>query len=817
MSNLFCWQCFSALLIKIFSKSILTLSFVFFSLDTVNKPASGNGRVCSPDELVNQIGQLPKMEDAELATLAKCGPSAVPVLNSALASSDFQAAYQAAYVLYLIGIDFGSQAQGAVPTLRTLLQNHPDAHFRARCAYALETIAPSDSETVNVLRATFQQPGQPDFVREAVAQALSTNSQGEPETVALLLSTVLSSDEASVRSLSAFALAEIADSHKDVIDTVIVDQFIEVIQNPGEDAGVVEYTLQAIDNLDRVDQGVVDAILITLTREEPEILEQASITLSNISDELYQQAERLRDVDQSKATILTIQAALSQIEPIEETDIGKSQAAVDETLLELDRKRQLLMIGSLQSWTIGRRAYWLIHPLLWGTLIFIYPRSAQIQAVFFWNKYIRGILGCWYVGALLTLVPPLRQRLFAPFKESLLADAKLDSFDLSTYFADSEVILKDTANRLPISTAIPKVRGQIILEGESGLGKTMLLRRMVSSARHITVYLPAQKCEHGVIEAIQAKLHGQAQDAEFLRHLIYSGALDICIDGLNEVRPDVRANITAFVESYFKGNIIMTTQPLVWTPPATAKTYVLQPLHKDQIKQFLIGQCPLLDRPSGSIAGYESRCTTFLDSALDEGQSPEDLTAARRILSNPMDVSVVAQILGSGMVPDLAQLQQQQYDLMAEDYQQAWNQAFPLHQFSDFVYQMRLSDTYGLMGDTFFQALLVMEKERHRMVLSRQWQDMDGTAKKEWSFRHDKIMEFFLAQPFLGSSPDAQEKRLQHLGDPRFRGVYLLLARLLPLEVALELREALIQYAADTQDHTVSDRYVRMVRSRQAQ
>lgn len=752
------------------------------------------------------------MSQADLSEFSNCGSSAVPLLIATLKSSDFQAAYQSAYVLYLIG----HEAEEAIPTLRTLLQNHPDAAFRARCAEVIWSIAPGDTETIDVLHATFQQPGQHNSVRKAVAQALSANSQGEPKTIALLLDTVLSSDEASVRSLSAFALAEIAGNHKNVIDAAIVDQLLEVIQNPSEDAGVVEYTLQTIDNLDHVNQAVIDAVLATLVQEDPRILDQASITLSNISEELYQQAELLRDVDQSKATILTIQAALSQIEPIEETDIGQSQAAVAETLVELDRKRQLLMIGSLQSWTIGRRAYWLIHPLLWGTLIFVYPRSAQIQAVFFWNKYVRGILGCWYVGVLLTLVPPLRRRLFAPFKESLLADAKLDSLDLLTYFTDSEVILKDTTNRLPIGTAIPKVRGQIVLEGESGLGKTMLLRRLVNSARHITVYLPAQKCEHGVIEAIQAKLHGQAQDAEFLRHLIYSGALDICIDGLNEVRPDVRANITAFVESYFKGNIIMTTQPLVWMPPATAKTYVLQPLHKDQIKQFLIGQCPLLDRPSGRIAGYENRCTTFLNSALDEAQPPEDLTAARRILSNPMDLSVVAQILGSGLVPDLAQLQQQQYDLMAEDYQQSWNQAFPLGQFSDFVYQMRLSDIYGLMGDTFFQALLVMEKERHRMVLSRQWQDIDGTAKKEWSFRHDKIIEFFLAQPFLGASPAAQEKRLQHMGDPRFRGVYLLLARLLPLEAALDLREALIQYAADTQDHTVSDRYVRIVRSRQA-
>lgn len=785
------------------------------------RPIFGNEGDCSQGKLANLIGQLSKMEDAELTAFSQCGLPAVPVLTTALTSSDYETAYQAAQVLYLIGIDFGSQAQEAVPTLRTLLQNHSDMRVRLRCAYALETIAPSDSESVEILRAAFQQPGQPDSVREAVAQALSTNSQGEPETIVLLLDSVLSPDEASVRLTSAFALAEIVRNHKDNIDTSITDQMLEVIQNPGEDAAVIDYTLQAIDNLDHVNQTVIDAVLATLSREDPRILEQASITLSNISEELYQQSEQLRDIDQSKATLLTIQSALSQIEPIEETDIGKSQAAVAETLLELDRKRQLLMISSLQSWTIGRRAYWLIHPLLWGTLIFIYPRSAQIQAVFFWNKYVRGILGCWYVGVLLTLVPPLRQRLFAPFKESLLADAKLDTFDLSTYFADSEIILKDTVNRLPVSTAIPKIKGQIILEGESGLGKTMLLRRLVSRARHIMVYLPAQKCEHGVIEAIQAKLHGQAQDAEFLRHLIYSGALDICIDGLNEVRPDIRANITAFVESYFKGNIIMTTQPLVWIPPATAKTYVLQALHKDQIKQFLIGQCSLLDQSTGQstggIADYENRCTTFLDSALDAEQPPEDLAAARRILSNPMDLSVVGQILGNGLLPDLLQLQQQQYDLMAQDYQRAWNQVFPLSQFSEFVYQMRLADTYSMTGDTFFQALLVMENERHRMVLSRQWQDLDGTAKKEWSFRHDKIMEFFLAQPFLGSSPDAQEKRLQHLGDPRFRGVYLLLARLLPLEAALDLREALIQYAADTQDHTVSDRYVQIVRSRQGQ
>jgi hypothetical protein len=52
------------------------------------------------------------------------------------------------------------------------------------------------------------------------------------------------------------------------------------------------------------------------------------------------------------------------------------------------------------------------------------------------------------------------------------------------------------------------------------------------------------------------------------------------------------------------------------------------------------------------------------------------------------------------------------------------------------------------------------------------------------------------------------------MGDPRFRGVYFLLAILLPLEAAQELREKLIQYAADTKDHTVSDTFVQLLRSR---
>jgi len=183
------------------------------------------------------------------------------------------------------------------------------------------------------------------------------------------------------------------------------------------------------------------------------------------------------------------------------------------------------------------------HLLFWVALIFAYPKFPQVQAIFFWNPWVRRILGVGYVGFLLAWVPFLRRKLFEPFKFSLLADARLTNFDPAAYFPQSNVILVGSRHVTPLNTTLTAIQGQTILKGSSGLGKSMFLRHLVQQSSRIVVFLPARKCENGVIEAIQAKLHGQAQDAEFLKNLIYSGAIDICIDGLNEVTADTRAKI----------------------------------------------------------------------------------------------------------------------------------------------------------------------------------------------------------------------------------------------------------------------------------
>ncbi|WP_068817976.1 HEAT repeat domain-containing protein [Phormidesmis priestleyi] len=452
------------------------------------------------------------------------------------------------------------------------------------------------------------------------------------------------------------------------------------------------------------------------------------------------------------------------------------------------------------------------HLLFWVALIFAYPKYSWVQAVFFWNPWVRKIIGVGYVGFLLAWVPFLRRKLFEPFKFSLLADARLTNFDPTAYFPESNVILVGSRHVTPLNTTLTAIQGQTILEGSSGLGKSMFLRHLVQQSSRIVVFLPARKCENGVIEAIQAKLHGQAQDAEFLKNLIYSGAIDICIDGLNEVSADTRAKISQFVESYFKGNIILTTQPIEWIAPTTAKIYELQPLQTDQIETFLLSRSAIVAPTSE--ATYADSCRSYLAQALNPNQSSEELAATQRILSNPMDLTVVAQMIALGKTPDLFRLQEQQYQLMAADYHDRWNQDFPIKKFAEALYQLRLNDEKAIPPSEFLQELTSMEDEQYKMVVSRQWKDAKGEPQHEWYCRHDKIMEFFIVQTFLGDGETAQNRLIDHMGDSRFRGVYFLLATLLSLDAAADLREKLILYAANTKDHTVSDTFVQLFHSR---
>ncbi len=122
---------------------------------------------------------------------------------------------------------------------------------------------------------------------------------------------------------------------------------------------------------------------------------------------------------------------------------------------------------------------------------------------------------------------------------------------------------------------------------------------------------------------------------------------------------------------------------------------------------------------------------------------------------------------------------------------------------------MRLGDEVALPASEYYEELQCLEA--HKMVICQQSVDVENNPTREWKFRHDKILEYFIVQTFLGKDNDRPSI---HIADPRFRGVYFLLAILLPLDAAFDLREELIQYAADTHNNTVSNKFVRLLRSR---
>jgi HEAT repeat protein len=449
-----------------------------------------------------------------------------------------------------------------------------------------------------------------------------------------------------------------------------------------------------------------------------------------------------------------------------------------------------------------------IQILLWVALLFLYPTSPQVQAFFFWNRWARKFVGLGYVDFCLTWIPSLRHRLLAPFRDELIADARISEENLNDYFSDIQVRRGDTS--LPAVQAIPAIAGQIVLEGESGLGKSIFLRQLVNKSPQTIAYFPAESCDQGVFELIQQRLKGKAGDETFLRSIIWSGGLSVIIDGLNEVSVETREKIRRFLDDFPKANVLLATQPILWRLPPKAKVFRILPLTDDRIQTFLESRYRTFLAPAMSETDYCLKCRDYLSNVLGPNQSEEDRIAARMVLSNPMDLNTAAQILSTGETPTLKNLQKQEFAAVDHDFRDTHpGQPFPLRQFSESIYERLLRDEVTLDSTLFFepiQALLA-----HKMVLTQNDVDAEGKPVRKWVFRHDKIRDFFLVQAF----ESVQDERIvKHMDDPRFRGVYLMLASQLPLAQASELRDALVDHAAETKDHHLSDAVVELLKNR---
>ncbi len=699
--------------------------------------------------------------------------------------------------------EIGSPAKAAVPALIDNLK-HKHSMIRWNAAYALGGIG-SDAEAA-VPALTERLKDENANVRSFAASALGSIGKKAKAAIPGLVE-LLKDKNASVRGGAAYALVNICNNNVTSVEyKPALPALMTALKD--QDDTVRAGAASSLEYFAKDNEVVVPALIAALKDKNGKVRTEAALSLRYMALQLQEEAKNLQETEKAIVVVKQIQAAFG-----DSPDFEDNRLAVDKTLETLGDRKQSFLLQSATKWVSAGKEVWLAHAAFWLALILVYPKSPQIQAIFFWNPWVRKIMGLGYVGFALTWVPFLRRSLFAPFRESLLADAALENFKPQAYFENSDIKYQ-SGDIKPIREAVSGFKGQVVLEGASGLGKTMFLRHLCQQSQRVVVYLPATKCADGVIEAIQKKLHGEEiKDPKFLQNLIYSGAIAICIDGLNEVSADTRAKIVEFTENYFKGDIILATQPMEWTPPATAKLFVMQPLGRSHIQAFLLSRKPLIpDYAPVRDAAYEQSCSRYLEQVLHDQQPLEELEATQRILSNPMDLTVIASMIAADKQPDLFRLQEQQYTVVAEEYQEKHlGQEFPLDVFSEAVYQMRLKDETTLPEEQFLEELLGME--RHKMVVSRQSKDSQGKPAKEWYFRHDKIAEFFIVQTFL-EHPERQE---QHLGDPRFRGVYFMLVNFLKLEDAIALREMLIQYAADTKDHTVSDTFVQLLRSRKVE
>lgn len=742
-----------------------------------------------------------------LSNIGEPAKAAIPELIRALKSSEEQGNPEVARALGMMG----RSAKVAVPALIDMLEGS----YRGEAIDALGRIGSEAKEAVPALLDVLSDAS----YRARTVRALKRIGYVSPNSIQKLLKILIRDvNNQGVSDLLVFYTHRIDKSPLVKLELYYLD-LLEVLISQGSlrstellyvsyfSSGGNDKVKSLIPFLDKRSSTMRDKLLANISTNHGKVKGLVKFIVDVLQDQKYIDFVHIRPelAKLSADLVVTNKDSWSRDNPdlvevlsevLKETNFRAEHLLVDEVVRS--NKTNYRALSTL-------RIVW-VHFLFWVALIVMYPRSKMVQAIFFWNPWIRKFVGLGYVGFLLTWVPPLRRLLFLPFRKSLLMDAGLASIEESSYFPSSKVKTPD--NQLePIGKALANFMGSIILEGDSGLGKSMALRHAVTRSNRISMYLAANRCERGVMQAIQDKLKGIAQDQNFLRKLIYCGAIDIVIDGVNEVSPEVRVEISKFIEEHFNGQFILATQPMEWpTKPKSAEVWKLLPLDYTQIKDFLILQQYALEK-TATFQGeqYIAKCEEFLGRVSSERKlSP----VMEKVLSNPMDLTVVASLIADGRDPDLMNLRNQQLRAVKEDYEgKSIGMVFPVDKIAELGFQAKYKDRVYLEGELSLENGLknaVEAMTRHKLLI-RDVLSNNGVKKDCYKFRHDKIADFFIAHSFLSQS---NKRQTDHMSDPRFRGVYLVLVEMLGVPEAEALEKALVQYAAETGDHTLSDQFV---------
>jgi hypothetical protein len=455
------------------------------------------------------------------------------------------------------------------------------------------------------------------------------------------------------------------------------------------------------------------------------------------------------------------------------------------------------------GWTVP------MHMALWLLLVLGYPHSRRVRAIFFWNPWVRRLVGLGYIGFAITWIPWLRRRVLSPFRRVLLQDAPVSLPDGDNYYEELECVCNGVTSRL--HDAVSRIPSATVLIGESGSGKSTFVRNAVATAETVSVCLSASECRGGVITTIAARLDGPAKDPTFLKSIVYSGGLNVIIDGLEIADAESRKSIEEFVVHNIHGHILLTAQPSDWVPPGYLKVCTIQPLSVRRMGEFL--QSRWRDFAAGSklnAAEYKMACNRFLSQVKQVQRVGATAAAALlAMVSNPLDLTTVASIIAAGENPDPLRLRRQQHEIVARDFHRRYLREFPMDLFCEHVYQAVVAnqrDIYAAEFDLEFRHL-----EKHKCAVRRHLNGPGASGRVIWEFRHPSVRDFFVARAILRE----EHKRLTaHVGDVRFNSVYMMIASLLPEPQANALC-GIIQKNTKATEGRLSESFLNLLRARE--
>ena len=736
------------------------------------------------------------------------GPAAAsvaPQVAEVLKSPDDDVRSSAAEALGWMGTAAASYA----PQVAELLKS-PDDSVRSLAAGALGQMGPAGASYAPQVAELLKSPD--SSVRSSAAKALGRMGSAAAS-YAPQVAELLKSPDESVRSSAADFILNITAQP----DSKLALRLTEISHSYQHVRGFATFLAYTTGGAKEPNRSRVIWLASRDLKSRPDAAKltrtQAHALLENLSQTfpLTDRLSRVREVVAQRAA--DVVRARRTIEPGDRSLVQDLRDQIKKEYPDQARTLDDALRGDVRrKWVIRGVLLVCAHAAFWLLLIFAYPRLPMVQGVFFRNKWTRRMFGLGYVGLAITLIPWLRRRLFQPFGKSLIPHSFVDGFNEASYFDQTEVIEENKSSQAPrrqrLRDAVAEVKGQVVLQGQSGLGKTLFLQQLALRSRRTLVFLWATDCVDGVVPAIQRRLQGQARDETYLRTLIYAGALDVLIDALNEASPETRIFISQFVEEHFKGNFVVTTQPMNWTPPATARVFQLQPLRPEQIGEFLKKQWSAVNTIAKlTQEAYEQAVASHVSTLPQAADSGKPVDPRLLVLCNPMDASLAAELLAQGETLDLFRLVEQKFQKMADAFRVENGRDFPRDTFAECVYEWRKAGSKDDMDVKGFE-IEVGGLSKHRLMIQRTDRIKKAQGEEDrtwWFFRHDRIMEFFLVPAFLG--PEHKQRRLDHIEDQRFWGVYELLAVQLPDAEERELYSFLNERAATTNQNELRNRY----------